>query len=152
MDNNYFDETLEIELQHLDLPDNIKTKLYEKIELDLSDDEFFLEQESKLGKITVKDSEIISLTNLIDKKIEEEIEDEEKEKLKPIAFADSKDVLKAERILLEDVIIKKAFDCGMINFDEIVFFIDYYEIFSLINKSQTETIKNVKAISDLFKD
>lgn len=158
--DGYYDENLEIELQHLELPDNIKSKLYEDIDIYFSDDDFIAQQENKIKQDKSKskkqnkinDDEINSFTQMIHKNIEAEVLKEEKDNYQLLSSVDPEDRLRAQKLLETDPILKKAFDCGLVAMEELVFLIDYYEMYSLINKSQTKTINCLNEIGELYQE
>jgi hypothetical protein len=147
--NDYFDEELE------NLPDNIKIQLK-------NDDMLFseLENDDILEGITVKkynediddEKEIQKMFKNIEKEVEEEILKEMKDKYEPINKVDEEDHNRANKILERDEFIKQAYLSQIITFEEIVYFVDYYEIFSLINKTKKVTSDLLNNINSLSED
>ena len=79
----------------------------------------------------------------LDIEVAQEVEKEFKQKL------DMKDIKRAELLLKVDPLINEAVNQGIIKKENLVLFIDYYEIFSLTNKAKKFTSDQLKAIDDL---
>lgn len=184
MDYYYIDESLENEINNLELPDEINRKIDKDYEIDLADDEIItkeLEKELDLNgididyqnksknvtrkqnyknnnKIIPKDDFELYIKDL-DKKIEEEIlqENLDKNKLElnantnaqNSAFSHINNVTRANKVIETDAAIRNAIEGKMISFEELVDYIDYYELFTFINKSQKFSIEQFSKISDL---
>ena len=100
----------------------------------------------KEGNIT-EDKEIKDLLDQYDKKLDKELEKEVEKEFKP--KIDIKDVKRADLLLKIDPLINEALVQGRIKKDELVLFIDYYEIFSLSNKAKKFTSQQLQAIDEL---
>jgi len=100
----------------------------------------------KEGNIT-EDKEIKDLLDEYDKKLDKELEKEVEQEFKP--KIDIKDVKRADLLLKIDPLINEALVQGKIKKDELVLFIDYYEIFSLSNKAKKFTSQQLQAIDEL---
>lgn len=98
-------------------------------------------REEKL--LEVDENEIRSivreLEDKIDKEIEEELKQEEKNKENP-------DEARANHILKNDDLIKRAYDNGLVTKQEIILFIDYYEILANINQKKLNVIQILENI------
>lgn len=183
MDYNYIDESLENELNNLELPDEINHKIDKDYELDFSEDEIFNIEKNKnkninLNKSLKKNQKNINVNNSglpptkndgnldqefdiylndLDKKIEEEVLREELEKNKNeinlnrnlINLGNDNDIARANKIIEEDEAIRKAMEDKVLTFDDIVNYVDYYQIFSFVNKSQKLALDQFTKIADL---
>ena len=83
---------------------------------------------------------------LIEEKIERDILEEEK-KHPFVSIYDKEDEEKAKLILEEDEFIKEAYTKGIITREEIIKFIDYYELLSKINAYNKKVCGNLDYIS-----
>ena len=127
-------DEIEIEIENLDEIDDIIESNYKGNNKDDKD-------------IIFQDKEINDLINQYDKQVDKEIEEELIKTYKP--HFDEEDIKRAEKLLSEDELIKEAVDKKIITKEEVILFIDYYEIFSLINKSKKFTLKELKIIEKL---
>ena len=100
----------------------------------------------KEGNIA-EDKEIKDLLNEYDKLLDKELEQEVEKEFKP--KLDIKDIKRADLLLKVDPLINEALVQGRIKKDELVLFIDYYEIFSLSNKAKKFTSQQLQKIDDL---
>ena len=62
---------------------------------------------------------------------------------------DQNDIKRADILLKKDPLINEAMVQGRITREELILFIDYYEIFSITNKAKKFTMEHVKALDDL---
>ncbi len=127
-------DEIEIEIENLDEIDDIIESNYKGNNKDDKD-------------IILQDKEINDLINQYDKQVEKEIEEELIKTYKP--NFDEEDIKRAEKLLSEDELIKEAVDKKIITKEEVILFIDYYEIFSIINKSKKFTLNELKIIEKL---
>ena len=127
-------DEIEIEIENLDEIDDIIESNYKGNNKDDKD-------------IIFQDKEINDLINQYDKQVDKEIEEELIKTYKP--HFDEEDIKRAEKLLSEDELIKEAVDKKIITKEEVILFIDYYEIFSIINKSKKFTLKELKIIEKL---
>ena len=127
-------DEIEIEIENLDEIDDIIESNYKGNNKDDKD-------------IIFQDKEINDLINQYDKQVEKEIEEELIKTYKP--HFDEEDIKRAEKLLSEDELIKEAVDKKIITKEEVILFIDYYEIFSIINKSKKFTLNELKIIEKL---
>ena len=134
---NRKNDEIEIELENLNEIDDIIESNYKG------------NSEKDIKDIITQDKEIKDLLNQFGKQIDQEIEDELIKTYKP--HFDEEDVKRAEKLLTEDELIKEAVDKNIISKEEVILFIDYYEIFSLINKSRKFTLQELKNIEKLTK-
>ena len=134
-----------------------KKKTNFDMDLDLEDIEDIIQKDYKsnekdnkknttAGNI-LEDKDIKLLMDDYDKKLDLELEKEVEKEFKP--KIDTKDVKRAELLLKVDPLINEALTQGRITKDELVLFIDYYEIFSLSNKAKKFTSQQLQAIDDL---
>ena len=100
----------------------------------------------KEGNI-MEDKEIQDLYNEYDKLLDKELEQEVEKEFKP--KLDIKDIKRADLLLKVDPLINEALVQGRIKKDELVLFIDYYEIFSLSNKAKKFTTQQLQKIDEL---
>ena len=63
---------------------------------------------------------------------------------------DQNDEKRADTLLKKDPLINEAIVQGIIKKEELILFIDYYEIFSLSNKAKKITTDHLKALDDLI--
>ena len=127
-------DEIEIEIEKLDKIDDIIESNYKGNNKDDKD-------------IIFQDKEINDLINQYDKQVDKEIEEELIKTYKP--HFDEEDIKRAEKLLSEDELIKEAVDKKIITKEEVILFIDYYEIFSIINKSKKFTLNELKIIEKL---
>jgi len=127
-------DEIEIEIEKLDEIDDIIESNYKGNNKDDKD-------------IIFQDKEINDLINQYDKQVEKEIEEELIKNYKP--HFDEEDIKRAEKLLSEDELIKEAVNKKIITKEEVILFIDYYEIFSIINKSKKFTLSQLKIIEKL---
>ena len=134
-----------------------KKKTNFDMDLDLEDIEDIMEKDYKSndkenkkktnqGNI-LEDKDIKLLMDNYDKKLDIELEKEVEKEFKP--KIDLKDIKRAELLLKVDPLINEALIQGRITKDELVLFIDYYEIFSLSNKAKKFTKQQLEAIDEL---
>ena len=127
-------DEIEIEIENLDEIDDIIESNYKGNNKDDKD-------------IILQDKEINDLINQYDKQVEKEIEEELIKTYKP--NFDEEDIKRAEKLLSEDELIKEAVNKKIITKEEVILFIDYYEIFSIINKSKKFTLSQLKIIEKM---
>ena len=94
-----------------------------------------------------EDKEIKKLLDEYEKQLNIEVEKEVEKEFKP--KMDPNDIKRANDFLKKDPLINEAIVQGLITKDELILFIDYYEIFSLTNKAKKETNEHLKALDDL---
>lgn len=94
--------------------------------------------------LEVDDNEIRSIVRDIENKIDQEIEEEIKHEE---SLKENPDEKRANIILEKDKLIKKAYDNGLVSKDELMMFIDYYEILADINKKKSSVIEILESIS-----
>ena len=133
-----------------------KKKTNFDMDLDLEDIEDIIQKDYKTndkenkkknpGNI-LEDKDIKLLMDDYDKKLDIELEKEVEKEFKP--KIDLKDIKRAELLLKIDPLINEALIQGRITKDELVLFIDYYEIFSLSNKAKKFTLQQLQAIDEL---
>jgi hypothetical protein len=182
IDYNYIDESLENEMNNLELPDTINQKIDKDYELDFPEDEVFnmeinknidkdLSKSSKknLKNINTRksgvfesnkpglDEEFNKYLNDLDYKIEKEVLREELEKNQAelnlnrniINLGTENDKARANKIIEEDESIRKAIENKVLSFEDIVDYVDYYQIFTFVNKSQKLALNQFSIIVDL---
>ena len=138
---------------------NIKEKMKNKrsnidMDLDLKNLENIVKKDYKTkdkknkkeGNI-MEDKEIQDLYNEYDKLLDKELEQEVEKEFKP--KLDIKDIKRADLLLKVDPLINEALVQGRIKKDELVLFIDYYEIFSLSYKAKKFTSQQLQKIDEL---
>ena len=131
-----------------------KKKTNFDLDLDLEDLEDIIKKDYKIKDKNNKkeenitdDKEIKDLLDQYDKKLDKELEKEVEKEFKP--KIDIKDIKRADLLLKIDPLINEALVQGKIKKDELVLFIDYYEIFSLSNKAKKFTSQQLQAIDEL---
>ena len=131
-----------------------KKKTNFDMDLDLKDLEDIInkdyksnDKENKRTGNIIEDKDIKDLMEDYDKKLDKELEKEVEKEFKP--KIDIKDVKRADLLLKIDPLINEALIQGRITKDELILFIDYYEIFSLSNKAKKFTSQQLQAIEDL---
>ena len=103
-------------------------------------------KESNEDDIT-EDREIKQLLNEYEKQLNLEVEKEVEKEYKP--KMDQNDIKRADALLKKDPLINEAIVQKLITKEELVLYIDYYEIFSLTNKAKKATNEHLKALDDL---
>ena len=103
-------------------------------------------KESNEDDIT-EDREIKQLLNEYEKQLNLEVEKEVEKEFKP--KMDQNDIKRADALLKKDPLINEAIVQKLITKEELVLYIDYYEIFSLTNKAKKATNEHLKALDDL---
>ena len=130
---------------------NFDIEEFEKI---INDDEF--DSDDNNGKSSKKnniedditeDREIKQLLNEYEKQLNLEVEREVEKEFKP--KLDQNDIKRADALLKKDPLINEAIVQKLITKEELVLYIDYYEIFSLTNKAKKATNEHLKALDDL---
>jgi len=94
-----------------------------------------------------EDREIKQLLNEYEKQLNLEVEKEVEKEFKP--KMDQNDIKRADALLKKDPLINEAIVQKLITKEELVLYIDYYEIFSLTNKAKKATNEHLKALDDL---
>ena len=94
------------------------------------------------------DNEIKRLFQIQELQLEKEIEKEMLETYKP--ELDPIDVKRADNLLKEDALIRLAVEQKIITREEVILFIDYYEINAKINKAKRITIERLKKLKELM--
>ena len=94
-----------------------------------------------------EDKEIKKLLDEYEKQLNIEVEREVEKEFKP--KMDPNDIKRANDLLKKDPLINEAIVQGLITKDELILFIDYYEIFSLTTKAKKVTNEHLKALDDL---
>ena len=94
-----------------------------------------------------EDREIKQLLNEYEKQLNLEVEREVEKEFKP--KMDQNDIKRAEALLKRDPLINEAIVQKLITKEELVLYIDYYEIFSLTNKAKKATNEHLKALDEL---
>ena len=124
------------------------------LDLDLEDLEDYIDKDYKTdgnnkkgSNYIIQDKEIKELMNEYEKQLNIEVEREVEREYKP--KMDPNDIKRADILLQKDPLINEAIIQGLITRDELVLFIDYYEIFSLTHKAKKFTMEQLKAIDDL---
>ena len=95
----------------------------------------------------MQDKEIKDLLNEYEKQLNIEVEREVEKEYKP--KIDPNDIKRADALLKKDPLINEAIIQGMITKEELILFIDYYEIFSLSTKAKKLTLEHLKTLDDL---
>ena len=95
-----------------------------------------------------QDKEIKDLLNEYERQLNIEVEREYEKEYKP--KVDQNDAKRADALLKKDPLINEAIVQGIIKKEELILFIDYYEIFSLTNKAKKITTDHLKALDDLI--
>ena len=94
------------------------------------------------------DNEIKRLFQIQEIQLEKEIEKEMLETYKP--ELDPIDVKRADNLIKEDPLIRLAVEQKIITREEVILFIDYYEINAKINKAKRITIERLKKLQELM--
>ena len=96
----------------------------------------------------IKEDKVIKkLLDEYEKQLNIEVEREVEKEFKP--KMDANDIKRANDLLKKDPLINEAIVQGLITKDELILFIDYYEIFSLTTKAKKVTNEHLKALDDL---
>ena len=120
---------------------------------DIIDNDYEDDKNKKKGKNKNKDyndllndKEIKELMDAYEKQLNIEVEREVEKEYKP--NIDENDVKRADKLLKKDPLINEALIQGLITKEELILFIDYYEIFSLSNKAKKVTNEHLKALDE----
>ena len=113
---------------------------------DLEDKKKYNKNKNNKNNI-MQDKEIKELLNEYERQLNIEVEREVEKEYKP--KLDENDIKRADILLKKDPLINEALIQGMITKEELILFIDYYEIFSLTNNAKKITNEHLKALDDL---
>jgi hypothetical protein len=159
---NYKDEELEnemIRLGNMSFVNNHSSKskdfYIDDINLDKYDEIFELKKKkTKTGakKVSVNKEEINRFYKDYERHLEEEIHKELQSSFKPFLGASEEDRFRANTLLEKNDFLKQAIDNKLCTYDEIVYFIDYYELISLMSKKKDQAVNYLQQISDLYKE
>jgi hypothetical protein len=86
----------------------------------------------------------------MERQVDAEIMKELENEFEPMKTLADEDRLRARELVNGDQLISKAISSDIISLEEVVYFIDYYEIFALINKTKQRTVNTLNEISSLF--
>lgn len=106
-----------------------------------------INNKKNINKNIIEDKEIKQLLDEYEKQLNIEVEREVEREFKP--KMDENDIKRADILLKHDPLIHEALIQGIITKEELILFIDYYEIFSITNKAKKVTIEHLKALDDL---
>ena len=131
-----------------------ETKKKPDLDLDIKDLEDIIEENyfdddnnNKNNNSQKEDKELKELLNLYEKQLDKDIKEEVELQYKP--SVDPNDVKRADILLQKDKLLNTAVIQGIISKEELIMYVDYYEIFSLMNKSKKFTQQHLQAIEDL---
>ena len=130
-----------------DEKDSKKSNLDMNIDFDEYDEIFDLKNDKDLPDVNIDDREIKAMYAEYEKQIDKEIEREMVEEYKPYIFEG--DQQRAEKLLKEDALIQEAVNKKIISKEEVIMFVDYYEIFSIMNKCNKFTLKELGMIEKI---
>jgi hypothetical protein len=161
--NIYKDDELEDEMKRLSNMSfvekySMKTNenFIDDINLDEYDEIFEIKKKkkTKIGdkKIKVDPEEINRFYKEYEKNLEQEIHKELESSFKPFQGASEEDRIRANSLLEKNDFLKQAIDNKLCTYDEIVYFIDYYELISLMGKKKDQAVNYLQQISDLYKE
>jgi hypothetical protein len=149
MDNNFYDEFID------NLPENIKQEIkkedlyFEEIE----NDDFLYDLERKqLKEDTNNEKEIEKLFRKLEKEIDAEVEKEISLRFEPIDKIEEENKKRAREIIKNDELINQACQSNLITFEEVVYYIDYYELITLMNRAHKNTMNILDNINNLGQD
>ena len=95
-----------------------------------------------LPEVKTKDKDLLEQLEEYQRQLDQEISEELQKTYKP--SLDEEDVKRANALLERDALIKKAVDENIISKEEVIIFIDYYEIFSKMNQCKRFTLEELK--------
>lgn len=124
-----------------------KNNLDLNIDFDEYDEIFDMKNDKDLPDVNIDDREIKAMYAEYEKQINKEIEKELVEEYKPYVFEG--DQQRAEKLLKEDDLIQEAVNKKIISKEEVIMFVDYYEIFSIMNKCNKFTLKELGMIEKI---
>lgn len=130
-----------------DEKDGKKSNLDMNIDFDEYDEIFDMKNDKDLPDVNIDDREIKAMYAEYEKQIDKEIEKELVEEYKPYIFEG--DQQRAEKLLKEDELIQEAVNKKIISKEEVIMFVDYYEIFSIMNKCNKFTLKELGMIEKI---
>jgi hypothetical protein len=125
-------------------------------------DQIFLEPKKETANINssrkkdkkykVEMDEINKYFKSYERTIENEINKDLKESFKPMDFVPEEEKERANKLIDNSLFIKNAIEQEIVTYDEIVYFIDYYELLSLMEKKQSQAVNTLQKMSDLFEE
>lgn len=117
------------------------------IDFDEYDEIFEAKDDPSLPEVEIDKRAIAAYMQKYNAQIEKEVEEELIKTFKPSTFAG--DEQRAEELLNNDNLIKEAVDTKVISKEELIMFIDYYELFSLMNKCKRFMLEELKQLQFL---
>lgn len=126
---------------------NKKSQFDLDIDFNEYDEIFDIKDDPSLPEVEIDKKEINTYMQIYDAQLEKEVEEELIKTFKPSTFEG--DEKRAEVLLQNDDLIKEAVDTKVISKEELIMFIDYYELFSLMNKCRRFTLEELKRMQFL---
>ena len=126
---------------------NKKSQFDLDIDFNEYDEIFDIKDDLSLPEVEIDKKEINTYMQIYDAQVEKEVEEELIKTFKPSTFEG--DEKRAEVLLQKDDLIKEAVDTKIISKEELIMFIDYYELFSLMNKCRRFTLEELKRMQFL---
>ena len=125
-----------------------KKKPYDlDIDFNEYDEIFDLKEDKDLPEVKIDDKEIKAMYAEYERQIDKEIEKELIAQYKPSTFEGDEE--RAEKLLQNDDLIATAVKTNIISKEEVIMFVDYYEIFSLMNKCNKFTLNELQMMENL---
>ena len=126
---------------------NKKSQFDLDIDFNEYDEIFDIKDDPSLPEVEIDKKEINTYMQIYDAQVEKEVEEELIKTFKPSTFEGDEE--RAEVLLQNDDLIKEAVDTKIISKEELIMFIDYYELFSLMNKCRRFTLEELKRMQFL---
>ena len=126
---------------------NMKSQFDIDIDFDEYDEIFEIKDDPSLPEVEIDKKEINTYMQKYNAQVDKEVEEELIKTFKPSTFVG--DEQRAEVLLKNDDLIKEAVDTKIISKEELIMFIDYYELFSLMNKCRRFTLEELKRMQFL---
>jgi hypothetical protein len=119
------------------------------------DDEDILEIKKRRDNYMKINDEKLNMENErmlreMERKIDAEIKKELETEFEPLNILEDHDKQRARELINTEPLIQKAVGSNIVTLEEIIFFLDYYEIFSLINKTKRRAIDTLNELTNLF--
>ena len=150
-EEEFGDDTLEKEDEEKKDKNIISTKSQNKKEKKKKEEKKIVTEKEKEKNNSkndiIKDKEIKEMMKKYEEQLNIEVEKEVEKEYKP--SIDENDKKRAEILLEKDPLINEALTKNHITKEELILFIDYYEIFSLTNKANKSTQEHLQAIDEL---
>lgn len=107
---------------------------------------------NKETKVKVDIDEINKFYKDYEREIEKEINKELEKEFKPMDFIPESDKEKASRLITKFEFLRNGIEEKLISYEDVVYFVDYYELLSLLESKKVQTVDTLQKISDLYSE